>query len=110
MLFELRGLDRERLIAGLRERRTIQSTEKNYTDMEKGPLDEEGEFDSTYIMDRYWDMQGDSSIDINVTSPIVDESILKRLGDPPFIQGKGDMIRQIESSYKRVRLKALNIA
>lgn len=110
LLFELRGLDRERLIEGLRERRTIQSTEKNYTDMEKGPLDEEGEFDSTYIMDRYWDMQGDRSIDINVTSPIVDESILKRLGDPPFIQGKGDMIRQIESSYKRVRLKALNIA
>ncbi len=110
LLFELRGIGKEELMAGLRERRTVPSSNRDLdSDAKIVEPEKEMEYDVRYIMERYWDMQYYNLVHIDIETPIINESILKRLGAPPFLQGKGDMIRQIKSSYKRVRLRALNV-
>lgn len=112
LLFELRGITREKLVSGLRRRRTVSNVGSNvedHTTNQEEPMDDHTTYDVDDIMNRYWDMLGEDDIPIIIEPPVINESILKRLGEPTFMKNKRDMIRQIESSYKRIMLRALNI-
>lgn len=134
LLFKLRGMNREQIIEAFRSRRTG-SAEPEATKREEGlfpePNGERGrQGDQVSYGERidekekqvacssrddvslinYWTGRMKSmDIKIVVEPPLVEQSILKRLGEPPFFAGKMDMIRQMEQDYKKVLLKAITI-
>jgi len=113
LLFKLRGMNREQIMEAICNRRTSAArpiTEKKYEEL---PQEVESEGSSQHdgvSLINYWTGKMKSmDIKIVVEPPLVEQSILKRLGDPPFFAGKMDMIRQLEQDYKRVLLKAITV-
>ncbi|MFO7154520.1 MAG: SWIM zinc finger family protein [Caldicoprobacter oshimai] len=113
LLFKLRGMNREQIMEAIRNRRT--SAAEPMTAKKEGGLPQEIEREGSSQHDavsliNYWTGKMKSmDIKIAVEPPLVEQSILKRLGEPPFFAGKMDMIRQLEQDYKKVLLKAITV-
>lgn len=113
LIFRLRGKEKEDLIARLRERRAS-GAEKEETGpkartprrrREKGPPPLER------CLDRFWDMGPEmASLRVNMAPPAAPLAILKRLGAPPFLEGKGRVMDALGEAYCAVSEEALKWA
>ena len=111
LLFELRGRDKEAIIAGLRERRAT----------EAGPAPAPYIADTvevveasslTECLDHYWAMgEQAANIIFNITSPQPSFALLKRVGIPAFQGVKPENFqRQMERLYDGVTIGAMKVA
>lgn len=135
LLFKLRGMNREQIMEAICNRRTsaaqpmIAKREEELSgEVERGSniqnneisigekIDEKvrsvacgSQHDDCSLINYWTGKMKSMDIKIVVEPPLVEQSILKRLGEPPFLAGKMDMIRQLEQDYKKVLLKAITV-
>jgi len=112
LLFELRGRSREEIAAALRERRAVAmgvpAVEPYVPDMVEAvevPALEDS-------LDCYWELgSGAEAITFDISYPVVEMALLKRLGVPDF-QGmqKRNFRLQMTRVYDGVTLRALQVA
>lgn len=135
LLFKLRGMNREQIMEAIRNRRTSvaqpvtakkeehlpQEVKSEYglqndgvsfeekIDEKVRPITGNLQHDEVSLINYWTGKMRNMDIKITVEPPLVEQSILKRLGEPPFFAGKMDMIRQLEQDYKKVLLKAITV-
>ncbi len=135
LLFKLRGMSREQIMEAIRNRRTSaaqpmaakkeedlpKEVEREYNlqndevsleekiDEKVKPVGCSSQHDHVSLINYWTGKMKSMDIKIVVEPPLVEQSILKRLGEPPFLAGKMDMIRQLERDYKKVLLKAITV-
>ena len=112
LLFELRGRDKEAVIAALRERRTqpVETSDEVPVGapavgaVETVTLDE--------CLDCYWTLgAGVEDMALRLTTPAVDMALLKRLGVPDFEgMNRRSFWAQMERVYEGVTARALDLA
>ncbi|MBI2918139.1 MAG: SWIM zinc finger family protein [Chloroflexi bacterium] len=114
LVFLLRGQEKADLIARLRESRASSAESEPAGPMiprkprkgrEKGPAPLEK------CLDRFWAMgQEMASFRVNMAPPAVPLGVLKRLGPPPFVEGKGRVTDALGEAYRAVSAEALKLA
>jgi len=111
LLFLMRGMEKEEILRRLRERRTVRASKPEETERQDGAFDDEERYPSLgESIERFWTGKMKKiHVKITIEPPPVEQAILKRLGEPFFLEGKKDMIRQIEADYQRILQKAMNV-
>jgi uncharacterized Zn finger protein len=118
VLFRLRGMDREQIIEAVRRKRAIGSEDvmiedENIVEDEElaGTMDQVrcSQADSQSFVNYWTGRMKNSDIKIIIEPPLVEQSLLKRLGEPPFFAGKMDMMRQLERDYMKILVKAITV-
>lgn len=113
LIFLLRGKGKADLIARVRGLRaggaqTDEAGPKTRTPRkrrEKGPAPLE------QCLDRFWAMGPEmASSRVNLASPAVPLAVLKRLGPPPFLEGKGQTMDALGRAYRAASQEALKLA
>ena len=110
LLFELRGRDKEQIMAGLRERRADTHDEGE----EPAPyalhdIEPVAALPLTECLDDYWGSRGTEPITVRIAPPTVELAALKRTGLPDFVDAKF-FRAQMERIYAAVTARALDIA
>ena len=117
-LFRLRGMDKDQIIEAIRKRRITEpetvmaENEDMVGDEEFTEADDQGRCSQlasqSYV--NYWTgRMKNNDIKFTIEPSLVEQSILKRLGEPPFFAGKMDMMRQLERDYKKILFKAITV-
>lgn len=113
LLFRLRGMDKEQIMEAIRNRRakSAEATAEKKSEVSvREDEKENGSQSNVGSLANYWTGKMKSmDIKIVIEPPLVEQSILKRLGEPSFFAGKMDMVRQLEQDYKKVLLKAITV-
>ncbi|GAC1393698.1 MAG: SWIM zinc finger family protein [Ktedonobacteraceae bacterium] len=116
LLFKLRGRDKEAIIAALREKRVEKLEPKSKGEKasaDKPEKREEAMQDEVLVrledqLNTFW-LAGEAldTFAVNVSSPDVDNAILKRLGDAPFVAEGKNVAQVLEKAYDGVHAAAL---
>lgn len=99
LLFRLRGRTAEQLTSALREQRGAHEQEEA-EEPHVPPLEEE--------LDHFWEAGSLDAINISIKPPPVKLSVLRRLGQPGFVDE--DLERLLGPSYEAVSKEALKLA
>lgn len=113
MLFHMRGMGKDRLIATLRDRRTLYSDDdapdertvltKHALSIDVPPLES--------LLDRFWSAgEGLETLDVSIAPPSVPHSTLKRLGQPSFWRGHTDPLKSFTAMYDETTATAMRLA
>lgn len=112
LLFTLRGRDKDAIIAALREKRVERLEEKNkgvQRAIARGETQEAAVRNEETLrledqLHTFWqagEALGTFAVDMSL--PEVDNALLKRLGDAPFVVEKKNVSTVLENAYERVR-------
>ncbi|MDP2950432.1 MAG: SWIM zinc finger family protein [Chloroflexota bacterium] len=114
LVFRLRGMEKDELVAALRERRSGEAGRSPAARGEHGEDVKEAEGEASPLeacLDRFWAMGPEmASFRVNVAAPAVPLAILKRLGPPPFWKGRGDLLEALGRAYGAASEEALRLA
>lgn len=110
LIFRLRGKDKEDLLDGLRQRRAAgaaavaaPSANEAAGQIAETPLEA--------CLDRFWATGPEMAcFRVRIAAPEVPLAILKRLGQPSFCKGKGDLMDILSQAYGIASEAALNLA
>jgi uncharacterized Zn finger protein len=112
LIFKLRGKTKEEIIEALRERRSSHIADDRISaapgqvissSYEVRPLEE--------FLDSFWQARGQLEfLELNPTSPKVENPILRRLGDSPFFIGKTNLTSILSNAYRVAGKAALRKA
>jgi len=117
LLFKLRGRDKEAIIAALREKRveTLETKNKGekFTTNRGGKREEVQQEETTFrledMLSTFW--QAGEALEtfvVNPESPDVNNALLKRLGDGPFVVNGKNVANVLEKAYDAVHSAALH--
>lgn len=116
LIFQLRGKDKEQLLADLRQRRTAAAPavaeEAPIYEVAAAATDEEESAEPLEsLLDRFWQM-GDEleSFSVPIARPAVEAGLLKRLGKPPFERKAGEISIALAAAYAATTAGALRLA
>lgn len=114
LLFRLRGRDKEAVVAGLRQRRTVApGTERAETAAPRPSADREGELAVPGLaaaLDRYWTLgAGIEDLAFDLTPPEVEMALLKRLGLPSLGLDQEMLRGQLARVYDAVTQHAVEV-
>lgn len=113
MIFRLRGKEKDKLIAALRERRAfsgdvepaVEALPIAATDVAENPVPLEE------CLDHFWSAGGEmASFRVAIGPPRVPEAVLKRLGPPPFGKDGATVLEALNRAYRSVSEQALRLA
>ncbi len=114
LIFQLRGKDKELLLAELRQRRSVDDLA---VAEDASPYDaalavsEESTEPLEAVMDRFWELgEGLESFHVPIARPAVEGGLLKRLGKPPFERKAGEITEALAAVYGVVSDQALRLA
>ncbi len=110
MIFELRGLPREDLLAQLREARGVGEPPDDDPEEAEAAAseDEEAEEAVTLPIDRFW--AGPPHLSLRIEKPLVESAVLKRLGEPAFWAGRVELTTQLAKTYRKASATAIKMA
>ncbi len=122
LIFQLRGKDKELLLAELRQRRSAGDLAPSAGS--GGPLAEDTlPYDAALavseeaaepleaVLDRFWELgEGLESFQVPIARPVVEAGLLKRLGKPPFERKAGEITEALAAVYGVVSDQALRLA
>lgn len=109
LIFRLRGRTKEEIIETLREKRALTPPEGAIS--EGAGFAQESVVPIEECLDMFW--QAGEALDsfaVNPTLPEVDNAILKRLGDAPFMIGKHNVASLLAKAYSIASVAALQKA
>ncbi|GAC1694283.1 MAG: SWIM zinc finger family protein [Ktedonobacteraceae bacterium] len=117
LLFKLRGRDKDAIIAAMREKRVSTLETKNKDDKattDKGEKREEAQPEEVTVrledvLSTFW-VAGEAldTFVVNPGAPDVDNAVLKRLGDAPFVVEGKNVAKVLEKAYAAVHSAALH--
>ncbi|GAC1423656.1 MAG: SWIM zinc finger family protein [Ktedonobacteraceae bacterium] len=117
LLFKLRGRDKDAIIAAMREKRVSTLETKNKDDKattDKGEKREEAQQEEVTVrledvLSTFW-VAGEAldTFVVNPGAPDVDNAVLKRLGDAPFVVEGKNVAKVLEKAYAAVHSAALH--
>lgn len=111
MVFKLRGKAKEDIIQALRERRTHAAESEAVQDEEKPQVLSEKVSTAPARPDNFWGMGTEmASFRVKIAPPEVPLAILKRLGPPPFWEGKTDVMDILAKVYDLAGKEAMRLA
>ena len=102
MIFTLRGMSRQTLLARLCDSPDASSPEDH------APVDVEPEPMVTLGIERFW--TGPPHISLRIENPLVEAAVLKRLGEPAFWTGRVNLTAHLAKTYRKASATALNRA
>lgn len=111
MIFRLRGRTQEDLTSALRHKRSVEGTTEIETQSETEMSEEHQGLPLQDCIERFWTIgEGIQNFRVSITPPTVPEAILKRLGPPPFWNGKQDFVALMKECYQTISNQALKVA
>jgi uncharacterized Zn finger protein len=114
LIFKLRGRTKEEIIEELRERRASNAEDDVAVTAQSLALisSEEGRpLEESESLESFW-QAGDrlNTIELNPAGPEVENAVLKRLGDAPYVIGKTNMASLLSKAYRIASRAALQKA
>ncbi len=114
LLFQLRGKDKEQLLAELRQRRTADNLAlaEDTPPYEVIPAPPEESVEPLEAaLGRFWELgEGLETFHVPIARPAVEAGLLKRLGKPPFERKVGELTDPLAAAYAAVSDHALRLA
>jgi uncharacterized Zn finger protein len=113
LIFRLRGMEKDELVATLREHRAGGAEKKALARQSAATTDKAEEQVSPLevSLDRFWSHGPElASFRVTVAPPAVPLGILKRLGPPPFWKGRGDLLQALGRAYGAASEEAMRLA
>lgn len=113
LIFQLRGRDKEQLLAELRARRSeaLPAIAEEAPSYEIAGLEEQEQAKPLEeALDHFWEPgEGLDDFQSPITAPQVEAALLKRLGKPPFERRPGEVTRALATAYAAATQSALRI-
>lgn len=110
LIFELRGRSQEEIAAALRARRADEADGETAAVTEDAMTDEEPPAPLPTEPDLFWTLPaGGGAAPTRSEAPRVDALPVKRLGRPPFWQGRRDFTAEMEGLYRAIGAHALHL-
>ncbi len=114
LIFHLRGMDQDQLLAELRQRRSADdlALAEDSPPYEVAPtLPDENVEPLEAVMGRFWELgDGLETFHAPIARPAVEAGLLKRLGKPPFERKAGEVTDPLAAAYVAVSEHALRMA
>jgi uncharacterized Zn finger protein len=114
LIFQLRGRDKELLLAELRQRRSADdlALAEDASPYEIVPVPAEEIAEPLEAgLDRFWALgEGLEGFHVPIVRPAVEAGLLKRLGKPPFERKAGEITEALAAVYGAVSEQALQLA
>lgn len=114
LIFQLRGKDKEQLLAELRQRRSADGVAlaEDASPYQVVPVPAEESVEPLEAaLDRFWELgEGLEGFHVPIARPAVEAGLLKRLGKPPFERKAGEITEALAAVYSAVSEQALQLA
>ena len=113
LIFQLRGKDKEQLLADLRQRRTVDdlalAEDASPYGVASAPVAEVVE-PLEAALERFWQLgDGLEGFHVPIARPAVEAGLLKRLGQPPFERKAGELTNLLAAAYTATSDHALRL-
>jgi uncharacterized Zn finger protein len=115
LIFQLRGRDKEQIMAALRARRATADTAASQQSAAQPALTApEPVVPLEQCLERFWE-RADEATDIQpprfaIAAPPLDAAPIKRLGSPPFWSGQPSFVTLMSQAYAQIAKAALDVA